>query len=130
MVVKVLFREFIDHGASACHAGPARTAPLSWRGQGAVSRSRAVDGCGEVGSVRVATRTPTLAWLRWPCYRMGPAWGSRLAIMCVTTTKSEAAAAVRIGAGLGRKRDELLGLLRPCFARPEPWLQAGKYVSA
>jgi SRSO17 transposase len=49
----------------------------------------------------------------------------------VTRTKSEAAAAVRIGAGLAlRKRDELLGLLRPCFARTEPWLQAGKYVSA
>ena len=29
-----------------------------------------------------------------------------------------------------RKRDELLGLLRPCFARTGPWLQAGKYVSA
>jgi SRSO17 transposase len=28
------------------------------------------------------------------------------------------------------KRDELLGLLRPCFARVEPWLQAGKYVAA
>jgi SRSO17 transposase len=49
----------------------------------------------------------------------------------VTSTKSEAAAAVRIGAGLAlRKRNELLGLLRPCFARTEPWLQAGKYVSA
>jgi SRSO17 transposase len=49
----------------------------------------------------------------------------------VTSTRSEAAAAVRIGAGLAlRKRDELLGLLRPCFARTEPWLQAGKYVSA
>jgi SRSO17 transposase len=49
----------------------------------------------------------------------------------VTSTKSEAAAAVRIGAGLAlRKRDELLGLLRPCFARTEPWLQAGKYLSA
>jgi SRSO17 transposase len=49
----------------------------------------------------------------------------------VTSTKSEAAAAVRIGAGLAlRKRDELLWLLRPCFARTEPWLQAGKYVSA
>jgi SRSO17 transposase len=49
----------------------------------------------------------------------------------VTSTKSEAAAAVRIGAGLAlRKRDELLGLLRPCFARTQPWLQAGKYVSA
>jgi SRSO17 transposase len=49
----------------------------------------------------------------------------------VTITKSEAAAAVRISAGLAlRKRNELLGLLRPCFARTEPWLQAGKYVSA
>jgi SRSO17 transposase len=49
----------------------------------------------------------------------------------VTSTKSEAAAAVSIGAALAlRKRDELLGLLRPCFARTEPWLQAGKYVSA
>jgi SRSO17 transposase len=49
----------------------------------------------------------------------------------VTSTRSEAAAAVRISAGLAlRKRDELLGLLRPCFARTEPWLQAGKYVSA
>ena len=49
----------------------------------------------------------------------------------MTSTKSEAAAAVRIGAGLAlRNRDELLGLLRPCFARTEPWLQAGKYVSA
>ena len=49
----------------------------------------------------------------------------------MTSTKSEAAAAVRIGAGLAlRKRDDLLGLLRPCFARPEPWLQARKYVAA
>jgi len=49
----------------------------------------------------------------------------------VTSTRTEAAAAVSIGAGLAlRKRDELLGLLRPCFARTEPWLQAGKYVSA
>jgi hypothetical protein len=47
---------------------------------------------------------------------------------CVTRTKSEAAAAVSVGAGPAlRKRDELL---RPCFARTEPWLQAGKYVSA
>jgi SRSO17 transposase len=50
---------------------------------------------------------------------------------CVTTTQSKAAAAARIGAGLGRqKRAELLGLLRGCFTRVEPWLQAGKYVSA
>src|SRR2546423_1904805 len=41
------------------------------------------------------------------------------------------AAAARIGAGLGRrKRAELLELLRPCFARVEPWLQAGKYAAA
>jgi hypothetical protein len=37
------------------------------------------------------------------------------------TTKPEAAAAVRIGAGLGRrKRSALLEMLRPCFARVEP----------
>jgi SRSO17 transposase len=49
----------------------------------------------------------------------------------VRTTKSGAAAAARIGARLGaRKRRELLGLIRPCFARVEPWLQAGKYLSA
>ena len=47
------------------------------------------------------------------------------------TTKPEAAAAARIGARLGaRKRGELLGLLRPCFRRAEPWLQAGKYIGA
>jgi SRSO17 transposase len=49
----------------------------------------------------------------------------------VTTTKSRAAAAARIGAGLGQQqRAELLELLRGCFARVEPWLQAGKYVAA
>ena len=49
----------------------------------------------------------------------------------MTTTKPKAAAAARIGAALAaRKRGELLGLLRPCFARVEPWLQAGKYVAA
>src|ERR1017187_4762484 len=49
----------------------------------------------------------------------------------VRTTKSEAAAAARIGLQLGaRKRRELLSLLRPCFVRTEPWLQAGKYVGA
>jgi SRSO17 transposase len=52
-------------------------------------------------------------------------------MQCVKTTKPEAAAAARIGARLGaRKRRELLCLLRPCFARAEPWLQAGKYVNA
>src|SRR5205814_3244520 len=49
----------------------------------------------------------------------------------VKTTKPKAAAAARIGAVLGRrKRAELLDLLRPCFARTEPWLQAGKYAAA
>jgi len=49
----------------------------------------------------------------------------------VKIAKSEAAAAVRTGARLAaRERGELLGLLRPCFARTEPWLQAGKYLCA
>jgi SRSO17 transposase len=49
----------------------------------------------------------------------------------VETTKPKAAAAARIGAALARrKRAELLELLRPCFARTEPWLQAGKYAAA
>jgi len=48
----------------------------------------------------------------------------------VKTTKPKAAAAARIGTALGRrKRSELLELLRPCFARTEPWLQAGKYAA-
>src|ERR1035437_1503825 len=49
----------------------------------------------------------------------------------VTTTKPEAAAAVRIGGRTaGRKRADLLDRLRSCFARIEPFLQAGKYVTA
>jgi len=49
----------------------------------------------------------------------------------VRTAKPKAAAAARIGAALAlRKRAELLGLLRPCFARTGPWLQAGKYATA
>jgi hypothetical protein len=49
----------------------------------------------------------------------------------VRAKESTAAAAARIGAGLGRrKRAELAVLLRSCFPRVEPWLQAGKYVSA
>jgi hypothetical protein len=49
----------------------------------------------------------------------------------VRTTESKAAAAARIGAALARrKRAELQELLRPCFARTEPWLQAGKYAAA
>src|SRR4029077_8517887 len=30
----------------------------------------------------------------------------------------------------GRKPADLLGVLRPCFVRVEPWLQAGKYAAA
>jgi putative transposase len=49
----------------------------------------------------------------------------------VQTTRPKAAAAVRIGTRLAlRKRAELLELLRPCLARTEPWLQAGKYTAA
>jgi hypothetical protein len=49
----------------------------------------------------------------------------------VKTAKPKAAAAARIGAALAlRKRAELLALLRPCFARTEAWLQAGKYAAA
>jgi SRSO17 transposase len=49
----------------------------------------------------------------------------------VRTAKPKAAAAARIGAALARrKRAELLEGLRPCFARTEPWLQAGKYAAA
>ena len=49
----------------------------------------------------------------------------------MTTTKSRAAAAARIGAELSQqKKAELLGLLQECFVRVEPWLQAGKYVAA
>jgi SRSO17 transposase len=49
----------------------------------------------------------------------------------VRTAKPEAAAAARIAAALARrKRTELLDLLRPCFARTGPWLQAGKYAAA
>ena len=47
------------------------------------------------------------------------------------TNESEAAAAARVGAGLAvRKRAELVGALRGCFARTQTWLQAAKYVSA
>src|SRR6195256_1524530 len=49
----------------------------------------------------------------------------------VKTTKSKAAAAASIGAGVaGRKRVELLAALRSCFVRAETWMQAGKYVGA
>jgi SRSO17 transposase len=47
------------------------------------------------------------------------------------TTESKAAAAVRIGAGTAlRERAGLLESLRPCFARTQVWLQAGKYMAA
>jgi SRSO17 transposase len=49
----------------------------------------------------------------------------------VMTTESKAAAAVRIGAGTAlRERGRLLESLRPCFARTQVRLQAGKYVAA
>jgi SRSO17 transposase len=49
----------------------------------------------------------------------------------VRTNESKAAAVARIGAGLARrKRIELLGRLRSCFARTGTWQQAGKYLSA
>jgi DDE superfamily endonuclease len=49
----------------------------------------------------------------------------------VRTTKPKAAAAARIGAGVGgRKRAGLLELLELRFVRTQTWLQAGKYVSA
>jgi hypothetical protein len=49
----------------------------------------------------------------------------------VRTNESEAAAAARIGAGRAvRIRAELMGALRPCFARTETRQQADKYVSA
>jgi SRSO17 transposase len=47
------------------------------------------------------------------------------------TSESKAAAAVRIGAGTAlRERGRLLESLRPCFARTQVRLQAGKYVAA
>jgi SRSO17 transposase len=49
----------------------------------------------------------------------------------VRTNESKAAAVARIGAGLARrKRIELLGRVRSCFARTGTWQQAGRYVSA
>jgi hypothetical protein len=49
----------------------------------------------------------------------------------VRTTKPETAADARIGARLARrKRDELLGLLRPRFKRIEAFMQVRKYLAA
>jgi SRSO17 transposase len=49
----------------------------------------------------------------------------------VLTNESKAAAAVRIGMGRALlERARLLESLRPCFARTQVWLQAGKYVAA
>ncbi len=49
----------------------------------------------------------------------------------VRTTSSETAAEARIGAKTARrKRDELLGLLRPHFGRIETFLQVRKYLAA
>jgi hypothetical protein len=66
-------------------------------------------------------------------------WGSRPAIMwCVKTAQPGAAAAARIVTGAFRtpwrravgERRELLGLLRCCFRRTQPWLAAGSYLGA
>ena len=49
----------------------------------------------------------------------------------VRTTESEAAAAASIGARVaGRELEALLGAVRPCFARIEPFVQARKYLQA
>jgi SRSO17 transposase len=49
----------------------------------------------------------------------------------VRTASSETAADARIGVKTARrKRDELLGLLRPCFGRIETFVQARKYLGA
>jgi SRSO17 transposase len=51
--------------------------------------------------------------------------------LLVWTTDSKAAAAVRIGARTAlAERGRVLEMLRPCFARTQVWLQAGKYVAA
>jgi hypothetical protein len=82
-------------------------------------------------SARLIQRKPSgtaairlLSWdYPWPAGIVsGCSCGSRLAITrFVRTTESETAAAVRIGTRLAaRERGELLGLLRDCFARPEP----------
>ena len=50
-----------------------------------------------------------------PCWALLPPAGHA----CVTATRAKAAAAARTGSGLaGRKRAELPGRLRSCFARP------------
>jgi SRSO17 transposase len=52
-------------------------------------------------------------------------------MLFVRTNEYKAAAVARIGARRAlRERSALLGLLRPCFARTQTWLQAGKYVNA
>jgi hypothetical protein len=49
----------------------------------------------------------------------------------VRTNKPKAAAAARIGSRrVLRERSVLMSGLRPCFARTQTWLQAGKYVNA
>jgi hypothetical protein len=51
--------------------------------------------------------------------------------VCVTKQQSEAAAAARVAAGLGRrKRTELLTFMRPAFSHTEAWLQAARYTAA
>src|SRR5450631_2226628 len=49
----------------------------------------------------------------------------------VLTNEDKAAADARIGARRAlRERSALVGLILPCFARTQTWLQAGKYISA
>jgi hypothetical protein len=49
----------------------------------------------------------------------------------VTKQQSEAAAAARVAAGLGRrKRTELLAWMKPVFTRTEAWLHACRYTAA
>jgi len=49
----------------------------------------------------------------------------------VTKQQSEAVAAVKVAAELGRrKRTELLALMRPAFMRTEAWLQAARCTAA
>ena len=52
-------------------------------------------------------------------------------MLFVRTNEQRAAAAARIGARRAlHERSVLMDVLRPCFARTQTWLQAGKYVNA
>ena len=52
-------------------------------------------------------------------------------MLLVRTNENKAAAAARIGARRAlRERSALMEALKPCFARTQTWLRAGKYVDA